>query len=90
MSEVNVKRVTPQKFRARHRNQLWLAGIASLVLVVLAHWFFVPYPHRYFTLDGQWWFYPLFGLIPSMMLVVFSRIIGFILKRREGYWEKKS
>lgn len=85
----NVKQVTPQRFRVRHRNRLIFAFVLSLVLSVLAQWAFVPYGHPYFAVDGEYWFYPAMGLMSSMILVLLSRVLGFILKRRESYWEEK-
>lgn len=86
----SVKKVPPQKFRARHRNRLAVIFALALALSVLAQWFFVPTPHPYFVLDRYIWFYPAFGLLASMFFVVFSRFLGFILKRRDTYWEDKS
>lgn len=85
----SVKQVTPRKFRARHRNRLVVAFVLALVGSVLAQWYFIPYPHPYFAVDGEYWFYPAMGLMASMIFVLVARILGFVLKRRETYWKDK-
>ena len=63
------------------------AGAAFLVLLVALQ--FTITPHPAFTLDGYFWFYPLLGLLSCMGLVLFTRMLGRILKRPEEYWEDK-
>lgn len=88
MSE-SAKTVPSRKFRAGYRSRLAVVFALALALSILAQWYFVPHPHPYFFLDRHVWFYPAFGLLASMVLVVFSRFLGFILKRRNTYWEDK-
>lgn len=86
----NVKQVTPQRFRVRHRNRLIAAFVLALVASVLAQWAFIPYGHPYFVVDGEYWFYPAMGMMSAMVLVVVARFLGFVLKRRETYWEERN
>lgn len=86
-THTHCKQVEPQPFRAQTRLRLIILFAVALVVVVALQFAFVPHP--YFAWDGTIWFYPLFGLIVSIALVLVSRLLGFILKRRETYWEDK-
>lgn len=83
------KQVEPQTLSQRARRLLWGLFTCALILVVVAQ-LVIPAPKAYFSYDGEIWFYPLFGLLSSVALVLFSRILGFLLKRRETYWEDKA
>lgn len=86
----SVRQVTPEKFPRGRRNALAALFVAVLALTVTAQWLFVPHPHDYFGVDSALWFYPAMGLMSSMVMVLVSRFLGFLLKRRETYWEEKS
>lgn len=81
------KQVQPQKFRSRYRNRLIILFAVALIGAMAMQWSFTPHP--YFKWDGEFWFYPAFGLFASVALVLISRLLGFILKRNETYWEDK-
>lgn len=81
------KTVEPEKFNTKTRNRLALLFVAALAGSVLVQLTF--HPHALFELDGKIWFYPVFGLVMSIGLVLVSKMAGFFLKRRETYWEKK-
>lgn len=86
-THTHCKTVEPEKFPTRKRNLLTGLFVAALVLSVLAQLTFASHP--YFELDGKIWFYPVFGFASSILLVLISKLVGFVLKRRETYWEKR-
>jgi lipopolysaccharide export LptBFGC system permease protein LptF len=86
-THTHTKQVDPQKFRARYRNRLAIAFAVALMVSVALQFTFKPHP--YFAWDGEYWFYPAFGLLSAVAMVLVSKILGFILKRRENYWEDK-
>lgn len=82
------KTVEPEKFPARRRNLLAALFAAALAASVAAQFAITPRP--YFGIDGHFWFYPVAGFAASIVLVLVSRMLGFILRRRESYWEDKA
>ncbi|MCH2546266.1 MAG: hypothetical protein MK052_01460 [Alphaproteobacteria bacterium] len=86
-THTHCKTVEPQKFNTTLRNVLALLFALALAGSVALQFTFKPHPH--FEYDAHYLFYPIFGLAMSMGLVIVSKILGFIIKRRETYWEEK-
>lgn len=82
------KQVEPQSIRPRIRWILWAALTLAAIAVMLLQLVVAP-PPGYFAYDEAIWFYPLFGFLCAMALIFIPGISGFILKRRETYWEDK-
>lgn len=80
-------RVKPEHLSTKTVQRLWVAFILLLSLSVLLQFFVHPHPH--FGMDGEFWFYPVYGFAASVGLVLCSRLLGFIVKRRDDYWERK-
>lgn len=83
------KQVEPQFLRPRTQYILWGLFIFALVAVVLMQLVVAP-PPGYFKYDEAIWFYPLYGFASSLALILIPKLLGFLLKRRETYWEDKS
>lgn len=83
----SLKRVPSETFPPRTTRLLWAIFIAVLALVVLAQIWVHPHPH--FGMDGEFWFYPVYGLLASMGLVLLSKVLGNFLKRPDSYWEEE-
>lgn len=82
-----VPQVPRQRTPAKTIRLLWYGFSGALLLTVIAQvW---VHPHSYFSLDGEFWFYPVYGLVSSILLVLVSKALGFILKRNEDYWRDK-
>jgi len=84
---MRVKTVKPKKFDPALRRKLWAWFIITLAVVTLLQVF--VHPHPYFRVDGAFLFYPVYGLVTSMLLVLISKFLGVALKRKEDYWEEK-
>ncbi len=84
---MKVKTVKPKTFDPKLRRKLWAWFIVTLVVVTLLQVF--VHPHPYFNIDGAFLFYPLYGLVTSMLLVLVSKFLGAALKRNEDYWGEK-
>ncbi len=82
-----VKQVEPKTIPASTITKLWWAFAALLALTVIAQLWVHPHPH--FQLDGSFWFYPVYGLLSSIVLVLVSKLLGNFLKRDEDYWQPK-
>ncbi len=65
--------------------KLWIAGgivLASTVAAQVA----IP-PHGYFGLDELFGFNAGFGLLTCIAMVLFAKALGFLLKRKDTYYD---
>lgn len=63
---------------------LWIGGSVLLALTVLAQ-LFIPIK-GYFGVDGVFGFGAMFGFISCLLMVLFAKVLGFVLKRDEQYY----
>lgn len=66
--------------------KLWwiFSGILTLSVVaqVLVH------VHAYFSVDGWFGFYAAFGFISCVAMVIFAKVLGFLVKRPDDYYDE--
>jgi hypothetical protein len=62
----------------------WIFGVI-LTLTVIAQIFIDLYD--YFTLDGFFGFYAIFGFVSCLAMVVFAKLLGVFLKRPDTYYD---
>jgi hypothetical protein len=65
----------------------WIFG-AILALTVLAQIFI--HVHAYFTVDGWFGFYALYGFLTCVGMVVGAKLLGFVLKRPDDYYFRET
>jgi len=80
MSEPDHWLVRPKTIR-----MLWYVFIIILVLLVLSD--FVIHHHAHFGIDGTFGFYAWYGFVSCVILVVGSKALGAVLKRRDTYYD---
>lgn len=66
--------------------KLWLILYISLILSVVAELFIEHKPH--FDLDGSFAFSAWFGFISCLLMVIAAKLLGFIIKRKETYYDE--
>lgn len=66
--------------------QLWIFFVAVLAATVIAD-FFVEH-HPYFGIDGTFGFGAWFGFASCVVLIVFAKLLGAVLKRRDTYYDR--
>lgn len=71
--------------RAKTIRLLWGLFIGILVLTVLVE--FLIHKHDYFGLDGTFGFSAWYGFITCVAMVVGAKLLGYVLKRKEGYYD---
>ncbi len=64
--------------------KLWWAFSIVLALTVLAQAFI--YVKGYFGADSWFGFGAVFGFLSCLAMVVFAKVLGFVLKRGEDYY----
>ena len=65
--------------------RLWIAFVAVLIVTVVADVFIDR--HGEFGIDGSIGFYAWYGFLSCVMLIFGARLLGVLLKRRDGYYE---
>lgn len=78
-------------YRPENRRKLWATLFAILMLSLVPEWFIHRHPHfpeAGFTLDAAWGFYAWYGFITCAAMVVAAKLLGFLLKRPEGYYDE--
>ncbi len=65
--------------------KLWWGGCLLLALTVLAQ--FVFGFEGYFGIDGWFGFGAVFGFLSCLAMVLFTKGLGYLLKRPENYYD---
>ena len=73
--------------RPRTIRALWLLFSALLALTVLAQLVF--YVKGYFTVDGWFGFGAVFGFLSCLLMVLFAKALGMLLKRPNDYYREQ-
>ncbi|HEX9625525.1 MAG TPA: hypothetical protein VGA00_01145 [Acidiferrobacterales bacterium] len=84
---------TRRRKQTRHRltrpetiRKLWIAFIAVLALTLAPNFFM--HPHAAFGVDGTFGFGAWFGFGACVALIVFAKLLGILLKRRDTYYDE--
>jgi len=72
-------------YRTENRPKLWWGLGVVLFLSVAAQAFF--HVHAYFTLEGWFGFNAVYGFLACAAMVLFAKLLGFLLKRPEDYYD---
>ena len=64
---------------------LWRIGLAGLALLVISDVFIQGHPNTW--IDGSFGFYAWFGLLTCVGMVLFAKVLGVLLKRRDTYYD---
>ena len=68
--------------------RLWWIFSVVLALTVLAQGIF--YVKGYFTVDGWFGFGAVYGFLSCLLMVLFAKALGAVLKRPRGYYRERS
>ena len=71
--------------RKENIRKLWIGFIAILIVTVLAGLF--VHQHESFGIEDSLGFFAWYGFITCVAMVVFAKLLGFILKRPENYYD---
>ena len=65
--------------------RLWVAGYAVLFLTLLAELFITRKPLG--ALDAFFGFHAFYGFLTCIAMVALAKALGFVLKRRDNYYD---
>ena len=64
----------------------WGIFISALGATLMAEYFIQI--HAIFSLDGRMFFHAWYGLVMCTIIVLFSKFLGFFIKRQESYYKE--
>ena len=64
---------------------LWRGGLAVLALLVIGDFFVHGHPNS--RIDGTFGFYAWYGLVTCAVMILFAKVLGVFLKRRDTYYD---
>lgn len=71
--------------RKENIRTLWIIFIAILLVTVVAGFF--VHQHESFGIEDSFGFFAWYGFITCVGMVIFAKLLGFILKRPENYYD---
>jgi hypothetical protein len=72
-------------YRASSIKKLWIGAGVLLALTVIAEFFIKLHPH--FKIESVFSFHALYGFIACVIMVVFAKLLGFLIKRKDDYYD---
>ena len=72
-------------YRPGTPKKLWIAGAIILALTIIAEPLISLYPH--FSIESLFSFHALYGFISCVAMVVFAKLLGFLIKRKDDYYD---
>ncbi|MBT3905053.1 MAG: hypothetical protein HOB79_18545 [Rhodospirillaceae bacterium] len=66
---------------------LWIVGLLVLAALAMADKYMHGHPS--FGIDGTFGFYSWYGLVVCAAMVVFAKLLGFLLKRQDTYYDER-
>jgi hypothetical protein len=72
-------------YRKSSIKKLWIGAIVILTLTVLVELFIVLHPH--FKIEALFGFHAFFGFFSCVGMVIFAKFLGFLIKRKDTYYD---
>ena len=72
--------------RPKTHKKLWIMLYIVCGLLVVPDFFTHRHPH--FGFDGFFGFYAFLGFVSCAVLILFSKLVGLVLKAKEDYYDK--
>ncbi len=72
-------------YRPGTPKKLWIAGAIILALTIIAEPLISLHPH--FSMESLFSFHALYGFISCVAMVVFAKLLGFLIKRKDDYYD---
>jgi len=72
-------------YRPENHRKLWWGFVLVLAATVLAQ--LAIHVHGHFGFDEWFGFNALFGFISCALMVVFAKVLGYLLKRSDNYYD---
>ena len=65
--------------------KLYISALIILGVVLFVEYFIVLHPH--FSIEKIFGFYAVFGFLSCVGLIIFAKLLGFLVKRKDDYYD---
>jgi len=65
---------------------IWRAAFSVLIITVVAELFIKLHPH--FSIEEVFAFHAWYGFFSCVAMVLFAKVLGFLVKRRDDYYDR--
>ena len=65
--------------------KLYISALMILVVVFFVEYFIVLHPH--FSIEKIFGFHAVFGFLSCVGLIIFAKLLGFLVKRKDDYYD---
>ena len=66
--------------------KLWIGSGIILTLTVVAEFFVKLHPH--FEVESYFGFHAVYGFLACVVMVVFAKGLGYLIKRKDDYYDE--
>ena len=72
-------------YRKSSIKKLYISALIILVVVFFVEYFIVLHPH--FSIEKIFGFHAVFGFLSCIVLIIFAKLLGFLVKRKDDYYD---
>ena len=72
-------------YRESSVRKIWIGAIVILALTVIAELFVKLHPH--FKIESVFSFHALYGFLTCVAMVIFAKLLGYLIKRKDDYYD---
>ena len=72
-------------YRKSSIKKLYISALIILVVVFFVEYFIVLHPH--FNIEKIFGFHAVFGFLSCVGLIIFAKLLGFLVKRKDDYYD---
>jgi hypothetical protein len=72
-------------YRKTSIKKLWIGTIVILALTVFLEIFITLHPH--FEVEAIFGFHAIYGFLACVAMVLFAKVLGFLIKRKDDYYD---
>ena len=72
-------------YRKSSIKKLYISALIILGVVLFVEYFIALYPH--FSIEKIFGFYAVFGFLSCVGLIIFAKLLGFLVKRKDDYYD---
>ena len=72
-------------YRKSSIKKLYISALIILGVVLFVEYFIVLHPH--FGIEKIFGFHAVFGFLSCIVLIIFAKLLGFLVKRKDDYYD---
>tara|TARA_B110000914_G_C15426222_1_gene429078 strand:- start:281 stop:520 length:240 start_codon:yes stop_codon:yes gene_type:complete len=72
-------------YRKSSIKKLYISALIILGVVIFVEYFIALHPH--FNIEKIFGFHAVFGFLSCVGLIIFAKLLGFLVKRKDDYYD---